>query len=190
MNLRQTAIIATIAALVVFALGYYAGHSRAPAKVVEKTRDVIKTVTVEDTHAQEQVRELTAKLEELKRHTVVQRVVYLKPDGTKETHETETVDVQRATEVKADTTKHLDVTMNVKADAVEKVATQTTVTNGLEWFAGAVVAASPTDLKNLSAGVMVGRHILGPVAIGVSAVVPVNKPVSVPVLGLSVTMGF
>lgn len=164
-------LLITLAAL---AVAFAAGRFSTPTKVVE----------VESKKSQEQIHALSEQLESAKRHTVKRTVIKFTPAGKPvEKTVTEDTHVDRFTDTRAqvDSVKIVEV---VKRVEVTK--------SGPKWFAGPVVVFVPSAPpgQQFGAGIVVGRHILGPVAGSISVTVPVHKPVSVPSFGLSLTVGF
>lgn len=197
--MKHWLIIAAVGLALALAAGGYAfGRYAAPDRVVTQTKDVVHTVTVSDTRAEQQVAVLTAQVEELKKHTHTERTIVTRVDGSKVEHDTQDVDVERATQVHTDATAHLTVAATAKTDAMQEHTTTTTVERDRpQWFAGALFTISPGVLKlaadpkaAMSVGVIIGRHILGPIAAGLSVSVPLNQPVQVPTFGLTLTMEF
>lgn len=84
-----------------------------------------------------------------------------------------------------------------EAVAIDKIVRSSReVSGGTEWYVGILVVVAPTSFRlndpaaSLSAGVTVGRRLIGPVSVGLTATVPTTAPISVPAFGLSLTMGF
>jgi hypothetical protein len=169
------------AALVIvpFCVGVAIGWHQKPDRVVTTER----VVTREDTHAREQVKDLTKQLESAKRHTIKQTV--RKPDGT--------VTISEDTHVENTRDVRTDIDTKTEVQTVKIVETAKTVEvtrSAPQWFAGPLVILTPGSYAPALVGVTVGRHLFGPVAIGVSAVVPLAKPASLPSIGVSLTVAF
>ncbi len=158
-------------ALAVAGAAYTVGRYTASGVVTERT--------VTDTRAAERVRELTAELSTLKRHT--RREEITRPDGTRtvvtDTHVDRVVDTRTTVDTKRDVYTHKD----------------TTKTAERRWVAGPMLVVVPS-LKPLGAefyvGGMVSYRVVGPFSVGLSATVPTRQPISVPTLGLTLTAAF
>lgn len=138
--------------------GYAFGRFSAPDKVV--TKEVTRTVTVEDTHAREQVRELTAQLETMKRHT--RREETRKADGSvtivTDTHVDTTKDTRTDVDAKKEETKHTETVREViKEKTVERARP--------DWRIGAL-GAFDFRAGALTYGALVERRVIGPVSLG------------------------
>lgn len=174
-----------LAAAVAFLIGVAIGWNQGPERVTTTER----IVTREDTQARQQVAELTKQLETMKLRIRREFVVISRPDGTREEKTTEDTQV--------DTTTDKATTVDTKTEVstvqtVDVVKTVEVTRSSPQWFAGPLVVFVPYAPagQQFSAGVTIGRHIGGPFALGVSATVPVHQPVSLPTLGLSLTVSF
>jgi predicted phage tail protein len=171
-------------ALACLFLGFVLGRWAAPTKTVTQVHETVRTVT--DTAAQAHAAVLQAQIDDLKRSQHREVITVVRANGTKIRRE--------VSDSKSETTHEslhvlsADSMSTVHAESVHEVVRTVTVERKApEWFAGPLVVASTSGI---SAGVLVGRHIAGPIAVGLSASVPVNQPVSIPAVGLSVTVSF
>lgn len=182
------------AAFALAAGGFASGRYATPTKTVTLDRVVEHTISIADTHAEQQVRELTAQLEQLKSQTHTVRTTVTHVDGSKIERETQDVDVERATQVNVNLATNQSAYSHAQVYADRLTTHESTVEHEVpQWFVGAVTTVSPgapDPIGSISVGALVGRHVVGPLALGLSVSVPVNKPVQMPTFGLSLTVGF
>jgi hypothetical protein len=177
--------------------GYAFGRYAAPDRVKTVEHETVRTVTREDTTAAERIRELSAQLETLKRDTHREVVTVVRKDGTRERHETLDTHVAETTDARRDTAIASDVHATREIQATRETTRTVTVERSRpQWFVGALVMLSPGVLRldnpraAMSAGVIVGRRLVGPLLLGLSVSVPLSQPVQVPSFGLSLTLEF
>lgn len=173
MNAPRRVLICVVGAVSLAGGGYAFGRFKAPAKVVE----------VEDTRAKAEIKELREQLETAKIHKVKETVTVF-------------VDGKPATRTEREDT-HVDRTIGTRTEVDTVTDTHTvkskTTESGPEWMVGALVVAlprlDPLGL-DLSIGATVSHRIAGPVWLGLSATVPLAQPLSVPAVGLSLSVTF
>jgi hypothetical protein len=142
--------------------GYALGRYVAPNKVVTHEVTRVETVTKVDTQAQERVKELTAQLDTLQRHTHTEKTV--KPDGTKTTVTDTTVD--RSVDTHKDTTADAEQKQTSQTSTVREVTKTVEVSRARpDWRVGALVGFD-INSKAFSYGATVERRILGPLSVG------------------------
>lgn len=90
-----------------------------------------------------------------------------KPDGTRVEERTETVSREDKKESGTETGRAVVITQTAP-----------------KWHAGALLQTDRT------AGVYVQRQLLGPVSVGLTATVPLSKPVSLPTVGVTIGVTF
>lgn len=154
--------------------GFLLGRFAAPSRVVE----------VASKKQSDEIRALMAQLETAKRHTVKRTVVTYSPTGKPATKTTdEDTHADRTTDTRTD----------VHAVKTVEVVKRVEITKpGPQWFVGPVGVFAPGAPagQQFSAGLLVGRHLFGPLSAAVSVTVPVHQPISPPAIGLSITVGF
>ena len=173
MSRKHWAALATVAAL-----GAWAGYSfRAP--VVEYRERV-----VERTDQTEKIKALTEQLDTLKRHTRRTETRQKLPDGTEHTTVVTDTHVDRVRDTRTDLDSHTET-------KTETVATREVRPLPPKWHVGGLLVGT-LHLGNpsLSVGAIVNRHLFGPLSVGLSATVPVQQPLSIPAVALSLTVGF
>jgi hypothetical protein len=178
-------------ALALLGGSFAAGRWAAPTKVQTVDRVVERTVTVKDTEAERRVAELTAQVETLKSHTHVERRTVVHPDGTRE----RTVVADRQVDRTEQTEKHTATTETQRQVQATETVRETVREKLVErpapqWFVGPTVTFTPALRDPLAAGIVVGRHVAGPVALSLGVTVPVSQPVQVPAFSLSATVAF
>lgn len=203
---------ALVAGLVLFVGGYYAGNKHEPAvKVVEKTvEDTVSkqklaeaSKTVES--LQQQLKIAESKITELKSNVkIVERVVKQKDgtiiiDKTTEKQTEQKTAENKNTDQNTNNTKVAENTKKTESEnTTHKVTEKTTTPIEKSWFAGPAavwVPALPVG-EQFYVGATVGRTlgkipvIDTPVALGVTVMVPTNKPISIPNIGAALTFGF
>lgn len=178
------------------ALGFAGGRLLTRPKIVTVDHETVHEVIKEDTHAREQVRELTEQLETLKRDTHRVSITTKTVDGTLTRRVETDTHVDRSTDTRGDTSSQKASDTTKQTETVREVIRTVTISPPAKhWHAGPMVLLRPSaaaladPLGSLSAGALVG-YSLGPLSLDLSATVPVRQPFTFPVFGLSLTLAF
>src|SRR5436190_8856090 len=159
-------LVGLLAALVAFVLGVLFGHFLPRAQTVEITKEVAKTVLVEDTAAQAELVELRAQVETLRRHTQVITTTLDKPDGTRRTRTVVDAREERSSEA------HVQMSESGRSQASTAIASESeheshkTTTFLPQWRLGPMVGLDWHSGQRTYGG-LVERRILGPISLGV-----------------------
>lgn len=152
------------AILALLGVAYAAGRFMAPDKVV--TVDRVVERVVEDTHAREQVRELTEQLETLRTRREV--VIVTRPDGTREERTTEETERRTETERVVEVEKIVERVVTVDREVMKTVTLERARPAWRVSALGGLDIAAATRLQLVPVyGAHVERRLFGPVSAGV-----------------------
>lgn len=160
--MKRTHLVVGACILAAGLVGYAFGRHTAPDKVVEK--EVIRTVTKEDTTAREEVKRLTEQLETVKRQTHKETTMVVNADGSKTIKSTVDTKVDRTNDTRTDLDTKTDMHRVATVESVREV-TKLVERRRPDWRIGPMVGFDVRS-RSISYGATVERRILGPVSVG------------------------